>query len=575
MREAMWAALGSVVFALCFSWPIVRHISHGDIPGFGFWTNDWDLFTQSHWVSFYTISHFREFPLWNPYKCGGMPLFGSPVAAVLTPFVLLDLLFGPVIGLRLAVIAHIAIAFGGAYFLARLLGISKLGAIACAATFAGSSWYYLRAEIGHLNFLPGAYTPWPIALLYLGVERRRLTPAALGGLVMALMLMEAGVHVLLFAVVMLALLAPMIALQRRSLMPLLALAIMSLFTVGFAAVKLLPGLAFTGVYARLWDTAEFTDPRVLLPALFSRDQSPMRDLAWGHFGFYDYGAYIGVWFAGLALLGSVLRFRRALPWTILSIAVLALALGNFGEFSPWALIHRVPFYASQREPHRWLISFTLVTGVLAGFGADAIQGRAKPWGEIVTALLIALALIDGWSVNEPHVHHVVEGEEAPLPWAPRFRQADDPAYGLRTFMASKANIGVVSCYEPIAPEPKARGYNQPGYRGEQYLLGAGTVKLTRWTPNLLTFDIEASRPTRMVVNQNYDPGWRVVEGQGAVVPEGGLIAVIVPEGRQQVVLAYRSKAFVIGLSITLVTFAALLLLWGYERRGERSHSSLV
>jgi len=561
--EAVWVALGSIAFALCFGYPILRHLTRGDVPKFSY--SDWDYGLSLHWISFHTITHFHQFPFWDPYRCGGMPLFGNPQSSVLTPFLLLHLLFGPVIGLRLEFVSHIAIAFGGAYFIARVLGISRLGAVACAGLFAGSSWYYLHTEIGHYVFMPYAYLPWAAALLCLGLERRRLTPAALGGLVMALMLTEGGVYALLHTALLLALLAPMIALQRRSFFPLMVLAVMGAFTVGFGAIKLLPGLAFTGVYARLWPPNQVNHLPLLWFELFSRVQSPTR------FGNHIYDAYIGVLFAGLALLGIVLQFRRALIWAILAFALLLLVAGGFGPYSPWVLIHKLPFFASTRVPVRLLLPFTLVVGVLAGFGTDAIRAMAKPWGARIAVLLIGLALIDCWSVSTRYLHYVVKGHDAALSPSPVFHQWRNQYLHHHMFMAAKANIGVLSCYEPVRPPRYPLGFDQPDYQGEQYLLGAGTVTLERWTPNALSFDIDAPAPTMMVVNQNYEPGWRVAQGAGTLAANNGLIAVQLPAGKQRLELVYRSQHFLIGLSITLVTFMAMLLLWGYERW--RAHSS--
>ena len=86
------------------------------------------------------------------------------------------------------------------------------------------------------------------------------------------------------------------------------------------------------------------------------------------------------------------------------------------------------------------------------------------------------------------------------------------------FTAAQANIGVASCYEGwgIMPNSKARGYNQPDYLGEEYLLGQGSVRLSHWTPNKLSFEVESAAPSTMIVNQNYDPGWRVIEGKGSL-----------------------------------------------------------
>src|SRR5208283_814441 len=120
-----------------------------------------------------------------PYKCGGMPLIGNPSSRVLTPFFLLHLVFGPLIGVHLEIIAHLAIGFAGAYLLARVIEIGWLGALASGAAFAGSSWYFLHLAPGHLTFMSVMYIPYIFALLWIGVRRRRLIFAAPIGLIAA------------------------------------------------------------------------------------------------------------------------------------------------------------------------------------------------------------------------------------------------------------------------------------------------------------------------------------------------------------------------------------------------------
>ncbi len=187
-REIAWVTVGSLAFALCFFYRLLPQLSQINVP-VNSGRLDWDLAMEFHWAAAYSITHFHQFPFWNPYKCGGIPLFADPQSAVLTPFLLLDLLFGPEIGVNVYAIAHAAIAFGGAYFLGRVLGIGKLGAVGCAVAFAGSAWFYMDFEWGEINYLTFAYAPWAIGLFWLGVERQRQIFAAAGALMLALILM--------------------------------------------------------------------------------------------------------------------------------------------------------------------------------------------------------------------------------------------------------------------------------------------------------------------------------------------------------------------------------------------------
>ena len=133
---------------------------------------------------------------------------------------------------------------------------------------------------------------------------------------------------------------------------------------------------------------------------------------------------------------------------------------------------------------------------------------------------------------------------------------------------AQANMGALSCYEYVDLPRRAVGADESDYRGEQYLLGPGSIHLTRWTPNVLGYDVDVGGGTIMVVNQNHDDSWQVVEGHGEVISQQGLLAVRLPPGRQHLTLAYRSRAFVEGLAITAVTSLAALLLWLRERRRE-------
>jgi len=57
---------------------------------------DWDLHIFYHAVPVSTILDYHQFPLWNPYHCGGSPLLAHPQSSFLSPTVLFSLIFGVV-----------------------------------------------------------------------------------------------------------------------------------------------------------------------------------------------------------------------------------------------------------------------------------------------------------------------------------------------------------------------------------------------------------------------------------------------------------------------------------------------
>ncbi len=554
--EVSLVAFAALAFALVFSYPIVEHLR-----GLGL-DHDWDYVMEMEWAPFFTTAHFHQLPLWDPYKCGGTPLLGNPQSRVLTPFFLLHLLVGPLVGIHLEIIAHLAIGFAGAYLLARLLNIEWVGAAACGTAFAGSSWYYLQLAAGHVAYsLSLMYLPLILVLYWIGWRRRQIVFAAPTGLLTALIFFEGGFYQISYLALMLAVLSLTLAVQYRSLFPIVFATIAGAFTIIFAAPKLLPTIHMMGLYPRMVDPFEKTSFTMFVQALFSRDQFFSRDSMGGFWGFWEFGAYIGVFFGTLALVGVLFRFERALPWSLTALVLLALAAGNHGAYSPWVLFHHLPVFSAQHAPTRMLMVVTLCVAVLAAHGVDAISSLQKPWLTVIVAAAVFIGAADCWKVSTPNSQYLLGGgERESFERSPTFKQVyleDDH----RMFMMAMANLGVVHCYEPAAKDSRAYGSNVDGYRGEQYLIGKGDVSLARWTPNILDYDIVAHGPAVVVVNQNFDPEWTLAIGKGEVFENAGLLAIRVPSGEQHIRLEYSGSSFLIGCEIFLVGILSALTLW--------------
>src|SRR5580704_4915301 len=153
--------LAALVFGAVFSYPLVLHL--GVLSSF--W--DWDFLMQLALATHTSIVKYHQLPLWNPWKCGGVPLLGDPGARVLNPFFPLTLLFGPAIGVHLEVPLHLAIAWAGGYVLGRIQGMRRLGAVACASAFASSSWFPLHVAAGDVVMMGFCYFPWLLAFGWL------------------------------------------------------------------------------------------------------------------------------------------------------------------------------------------------------------------------------------------------------------------------------------------------------------------------------------------------------------------------------------------------------------------------
>lgn len=569
--EALLVACAGIVFGLAFSMPVlVRLSSIGTYQ-------DWDQHSEFHWVSVYTVTHFHQFPFWNPYECGGIPMLANPQSRILTPFFLLSLLSGPWVGLHLEIMLHLAVAWIGGYVLARVQGMRPVAGVVCGSVFAGSSWFPQHIAVGHTPFMSFAYLPWIAASIWLGVARHKLFPAVIAGGLVALTLGEGGVHPIAQAFLLVFSLCLLLSLMRRSFRPIVLFAVFAVFGAGFAAIKLIPTYELLQLYPRPWpDPGPGNSLRMLFEAFFSRDQHNDRQLAGMAWGFWEYGAYIGPVAAVLALVGIAAPARKTTPWLVAGLLFLALAMGNRGPWSPWVLLHKLPIFSSERAPSRFVIPIALAIGVCAGAGADSIESRFKQRGAIVLYFLIAAMIADFWLVGVPNLAYSLREDHPTAPWAisgrylwrgsagesPRFEQFRNPAYYSMREMAV-ADQGSIDCYEYTLIVSPVRGVGQPGYRGEQYLLDTGEVKLMRWTPDKLSYAVDTPTSNTLVVNQNFDTGWRLRDGIGWMVAIDGLLAVAVPPGTQTITLVYRPISFFVGTAITFLT--CLIALWVRRR----------
>ncbi|HVT61037.1 MAG TPA: hypothetical protein VHR45_21925 [Thermoanaerobaculia bacterium] len=132
-------------------------------------------------------------PVWNPWLNGGQPLLSNPSYAAWYPPTWLGLVLPPAYALDLLVVLHAALAFGGAWMLARRLGAGRGAAALAAVGFSGSGPLLSLVSVFTL-FCGMAWFPWVLAFgdaaLREEAPRRWLRPALLAGLALGLQLLN-------------------------------------------------------------------------------------------------------------------------------------------------------------------------------------------------------------------------------------------------------------------------------------------------------------------------------------------------------------------------------------------------
>ncbi len=160
--------------------------------------------------------------------------------------------------------------------------------------------------------------------------------------------------------------------------------------------------------------------------------------------------------------------------------------------------------------------------------------------------------------NHSHVQRGVDEPMARAPASADFHQDSSTDYGRLPTHAVRG-VGTTQCYVPMEWEPSPSLWNGAGPQVRVIPPEAGSAEQTRWTPNEVTAQVRLSAPARLVVNQNYEVGWRA--STGATEPFERLLSVNLPAGTHTVVFRHRPPGLGLGLALTVLGALLSLLAW--------------
>ncbi len=422
-REATFAGAAGVVLAIGMSWPLVLHLRSdigedlGD-PPFVVWQLAWIGHALLH-QPLHLFQANMSWPLADSLAFSDAPVGYAPAGLVaqLGPHAALavyNLLF---------VLAY-ALAFIGAYLLARELGAGRFGGAIAGAAYAYAPWKL--GQNGHLSVISSGGIPLTLFLLVHGY-RRRSASYVLAGWLVAGWQMTLGFTLGLPLAYLLAVLA-LLAARRLTSRPrprvdrrlVFATAIGVYVFVSLTLLQALPYLRVIHAHHEATRTqaeiAYFSPP----PAGFlaASQQSliwagPTEGIRDGKRLGVEQTLFPGVAITVLALAGIIgatysRRLRLGLVLGVVVCAVLSLGLSNpFGlsPYMPYRLLYEfAPGWNGVRTPGRINTLTSLGLALLAGAGASLALRRIGRVGSsrlhahgplVLGAALIGAILLEG------------------------------------------------------------------------------------------------------------------------------------------------------------------------------------
>jgi hypothetical protein len=354
-------------------------------------------------------------PLWNPWVHGGQPIISNPSYGAFYPPSWLVVVVEPATALTLLVLIHGALAFAGAWRLARHFGCSR-GVAALAAVAYSGSGPYLSMLSAFTLYCSLAWLPW--VLVWGDRTLRPLAgepwwrPGILAGFAMGLQLLNGEPSTVVMSGLALLSLAAGTLVRRPAVA--LRLLVPILFASALSAVQILPTLSrladsprqgLTAAHAAIWSMRPQRLIEVFIPRFFG---DPNRYLEGNYFGWdledrnYPYveSLYPGLL---LAVLGAASLLRSRIPrrsaWGLALLGGCALSFGRYNPAYP--LLRRVPVLSLLRFPEKFAILAVLALVIAGVLGWQRLleereAGRPSvadfPLAMTLAVLIVVLAL---------------------------------------------------------------------------------------------------------------------------------------------------------------------------------------
>ncbi len=494
---------------------------------------DADYLMQTTEAARITIIKYGQFPWFNPWISGGVPLFANPQFGLYSLPMVCGLLFGSIIGYKIALALYLLAAFWGIYILCRkVFDTPLLTSILLGYVWAFSGYFASRIA-GHYTFFTIVFVPF---ILYFYLKRDVVRKSWLWlGLLIGMMINAAAHNTTIMGLAVFGLIVIFETAQRTVRIYQKNKAGSRLYTIlikdlQFFTLSALVALVISG--QRLFHTLQYLKeyPRVLfaseetiglgngLLAIFGpfvqyNNQPHIPEWSW-----MEVSAYIG-FFTAIAACISIFAiyhkphlnvYYRLQPLTIILLGILffCFGMGIFAQhLSPYYLLHHLPVFSGMRVATRWLVWTSLMAIVI-------IALYQKKWARKLINTCLAISAVELAITGAPQMASVYTIPAATYPQSQTVNQQihyDSQRFGItydeNLTATTRSNIGQI-----VAGDALIDTRNMPPVGSNTIRCDSDTcdfvlthnAKVTYWSPNYIQLDRTATGPIELNMNPGKD-----------------------------------------------------------------------
>ena len=500
---------------------------------------DFSFFAQAYEAIRQSILDYHQFPWWNPWVAGGIPLYANPQMGVFSIQTVFVLLFGAPVGLKLTVALFTFAGYASMHWLlTRYFKVEHRLSILLSL-----SWVFCSFFVGHLppHFTFIWYLLAPL-YIYLALTVRNWKSGLVFGGAFALMALSA-VHNPFFHISLIC----SVIIGYRLIRYIIRKESIKQFVWGLGAAAVLFGITAGHRVLMVAQNVQQFPREVPDPAAhpfvsfmglvwpFSSAHLPEEPYRMFHapFGFGEVTATIGflaLIVAGLCFLfvlyqtkakwAAVLKqYRLILAVSAAGLVCFALGFGAVDSITPYNLLKQLPVFGEMRVSSRWFVFFDIT--VLIFIGVIVTKAPRKSFFKFAAYALMCLSVLQLFLINFGYQnrilrHDVVQpkkesvdytfvqtsqfGTLQKLPDGTSLKGNELPHF-YREFEATMFNTGVLQANDALV-DLNTKSSPRCGFEKGCSNVLSGNALVTHWSPNKIVLKRTGNGPIKLNMNNS-------------------------------------------------------------------------
>jgi hypothetical protein len=517
---------------------------------------DFSFFVQGYEAIKIHLTEYHQFPWFNPWVAGGVPLYANPQFGVFSLQTLLVIMFGAPFGLKLALVIYTLAGYTSMYaLLVRYFKVVKW-----LAVLLGLIWICNTFFVAHLpaHFTFAWYMLAPL-FLHLSLVVKDVKSGIWLGLAFSVMglsqLHNAFFHIAFVCTIIIA--ARLIYNKKNRLNILYgsaAAASVFIILVGHRALFTIQNvLDFPREIA---DTAPLITKSILGIVLPYSVAHPIAFITYPSvpFGWTEITANVGIFIMicfGLSVLfliytllkGNLIEGlrknsnRTSLIVLLSGLVSFVIGLGAFSKYAPYALIKHLPVIGDMRVSSRWFI--WLVLAALIFIAISYMRSTRNSFFRFIITTLVILGVCEMFIINVGYqqnilIHNTITaplatrnytfiqantfGDTLKLPRQQIPREDNDLPHFYREYEATTFNIGVINANDALVDNNTQETPRCAWIRKCNFVI-TNNAEVTYWSPEKIVLkrtgsgkiELNMNNSNYFLINGKRDNSLRVAE----------------------------------------------------------------